>query len=131
MSEDQEQGMIVPAQRRAVAYIRHSGKDGETFRSFRAQLAEIRKAAHEKGEEVVFVYTDEGGTDGSRPGFEALANGVKAGEANFDSVMVWKYSRLARRGTELSEFRAMLAERGIDLVSVREPVMDLDSPRAG
>ena len=59
---------------------------------------------------------------------EALANGVKVGEANFDSVIVWSNSRAARRATELSEFRTMLAEKGIDLVSVREPVMDLDSP---
>jgi len=66
------------------------------------------------------VFVDHGvsGMARVRPELQRLLGAVGAG----DSIVVWKMDRLTRSLRHLLEFSEMLVERGVDLVSLNDPI---------
>ena len=111
----------------AVGYVRVSGggaDDQSTAltqeQSIPAQERAIMEYAEAHGVQIVAWYTDVGqGRD--LPGLERLMSGVGSPDLGFDTVLVWKFSRLNRDGVNRVQIMSELQEAGVTLVSVTEP----------
>ena len=93
------------------------------------QRAELLVEADARGWDVVAEYVDEGvsGAKAARPGLDRLL--ADARHRRFDAVVVWKLDRLARSLRHLLALKDELQERGIGLVSLRDPGFDTTSPQ--
>lgn len=112
----------------AAAYIRVS-TDDQTELSPDSQLLKIREYAKAHGFIVpdAYVYHDDGISGRSttrRKGFNAMIADAKSAKKPFDAILVWKFSRFARNREDSIVFKSMLKKRGIDVLSVSEPVGD-------
>ena len=118
--------------RRAAGFIRNSSANQvHTQLSIAAQKNEIEKFARANGLEIVGWYVNGGDDDaeddasegsGFLPAREALLADARSPERGFDTVLVWKFSRLSR---EIMEFRmivSVLKESGVTVTSVTETV---------
>lgn len=105
--------------RRCAIYARISVTKDESV-SIERTIEACEQYAAAYGWQVVGVFTDDGvSASDSRP--EARAGWRALTEAGgFDTVIVWKVDRLARRLTDFWSTYASLAERAISLVSVEE-----------
>lgn len=98
---------------RAAAYVRVS-TSGQTVEN---QLQDIRRAAEQRGWELVTVYKDEGisGAKGrdKRPEFDAMLKAAVRGE--FDVLMAWSVDRLGRSVADLVGSLGDLHAASVDL----------------
>lgn len=113
----------------AAAYIRVS-TDDQIEISPDSQLAEIRKYAEREGYLLLedHIYYDEGISGkkaDKRPGFQRMIATAKEGLANFDVILVWKFSRFARNQEESIFYKSILRSKcNVDVVSVTEPLIE-------
>jgi site-specific DNA recombinase len=108
--------------RRAALYIRVSTVDqAEHGYSIHAQKEILSQFASDKGYDVCNVYVDDGisgRTISARPQLQMLLNDAQ--DEQFDAVVVWNISRLARSAHDFSYISKLLFDNGITLISKTE-----------
>lgn len=113
---------VVTKQKRAVAYVRVSTTEqAEQGYSIDAQIQTIRQYCNRQGIDLVEVYADRGISGKSlqkRKRLQAMLAGAKNDE--FDMVVIWKNSRLARNVKLLLEIVDILQAHNIELYSISE-----------
>lgn len=74
--------------------------------------------------EVVKEYIDEGESALSvnRPAFLEMISETKKQIPPFQVILVWKLSRFARNRQDSILYKSMLGKRGIELISISEPI---------
>ena len=105
-----------------AGYIRVS--PGNTYadvqRSVAAQKQMLEKFTEEDGSGTIVWYVDI--DDGiAPPALQALLADAKAPNPGFDTVLVYKFSRMSRNLVNNIQIRAKLRESGVTVVSVSEP----------
>ncbi|MFZ5968302.1 MAG: recombinase family protein [Bacillota bacterium] len=115
--------------KRAVGYTRVSTKEqGEFGYSIDAQHQVIENYCRQHGYELVAIYEDKGVSGKSTEGRKALENLMTdARKGNFDLVLVWKTSRLARKQLDLLSIVSELGALNVSFKSCTEN-FDTDSP---
>ena len=114
----------------AAAYIRVS-TDRQTELSPESQLKEIRQFA-ERNDILLLedhIYRDDGisGTSvKNREDFLRMISAATKKPAEFDCVIVWKFSRFARSRQDSIVYKGMLKRNGVQVISVSEPLPDDD-----
>lgn len=114
----------------AAAYIRVS-TDRQTELSPESQLKEIRQFA-ERNDILLLenhIYRDDGisGTSvKNREDFLRMISAATRKPAEFDCVIVWKFSRFARSRQDSIVYKGMLKRNGVQVISVSEPLPDDD-----
>lgn len=107
-------------------YVRVSGDSQDVQNSIEAQIEECIRYAKANNMVIVKIYTDEAftGTISSRPGFQNLIADATSPDTQFHTILVWKLSRFARNKYDSVTYEHMLKKRGIQLISVTEPIDD-------
>jgi site-specific DNA recombinase len=109
---------------RCVIYARVSSEmQAEDETPIAGQLAECQAYAESRGWEVVDIYKDEGftGRNTDRPAFQKMMADAHPKPIPFEKIIVWKGSRIARNTEDRLACQSLLARKGIDIVSVKEP----------
>lgn len=74
------------------------------------------------------IFIEEEGVSGrkaeKREAFKQMIGIAKSGNKNFDTIIVWKYSRFARNQEESIFYKGMLKKNEINVVSISEPLID-------
>ena len=115
-----------------LIYARVSPKgsswDG-TETSIQMQIDYCREYIKFHGGEVFAVITDEfySGKDTARPGFSQIMEQLHAGNANWDTLIVYKLSRMSRNLRDGAEIFATLFEQGKGFISATEH-LDFSTP---
>jgi DNA invertase Pin-like site-specific DNA recombinase len=104
--------------RRVAAYLRCSTNDQNPEN----QLHSIKKYCECQGWELKHIYTDEGisGAKANRPQLDQLKADIIKGK--YDSVVVFKFDRLARSTSHLLECLQLFQRYSVDFVSVTEGI---------
>ena len=103
--------------------------DKQTELSPDSQIKVIRDYARSHGYILPnrLIFRDDG-ISGSvadkRPEFIRLIALSKEDPTPFETILLWKFSRFARNQEESIYYKAQLRRRGIDVVSVSEPIED-------
>ena len=112
----------------AAAYIRVSDNRQDEY-SPSSQLKLIRE--HAKKNDVIvpdeYVFYDDGISAKSakkRTAFNNMIALAKDKEHPFDIIYVWKFSRFARNQEESIVYKSLLKKKGVQVVSVSEPILD-------
>ena len=109
-------------------YARVSSAEQVDGHSLDFQVKDMREAAGRDGFTVVEVFRDEGvsaKTD-KRPEFQRMIADAKA--RRFVRIYVWKFDRFARNVHDAVVHKTLLKSVGVELVSVKEPLSDPQSP---
>ena len=117
---------------RAIVYARLSRDRDGTQTATARQLADCRKYADAKGWEIVAEHEDADLSAYSakvrRPGFEAVKEAVRAGDA--DVVLAWKLDRLLRRPRDFEDLWQLCEATGAHIATVTDGI-DTSTPMAG
>ena len=109
----------------AVAYARYSS-DNQREESISAQLRAIRAYATKNEIEIIREYVDEArsATTDDRPDFQRMVEDIRAGVISPDLVLVHKTDRFARNRYDAAVYKRQLAQAGVRVVAVDQPVDD-------
>ena len=111
------------APRTAVAYARYSSA-GQRDVSIDQQLNDIRAFAAREGYAIVHEYADHARSGykniSARTEFQAMITAASTG--TFDTVLTWKVDRFGRNRNDSSTYKARLADLGVSVVYVMEPI---------
>lgn len=115
----------------AALYVRVSSDRQDVDLSVSAQLKALRRYANEHEYRVVKEYVDEAetGRTSDRSGFREMIFGARQDPKPFDVILVWKYARFARNRQDSIVHKAMLRKKGIQVISVTEPIDDTPTGR--
>ena len=116
---------------RAVLYSRVSSDKQDIDLSISAQLKNLREYAARNGYTVVREFVDEAesGRTADRPAFREMVAMARHSPRPFDAVLIWKYSRFARRREDSIVYKTMLRKSGIQVISITEPFEDTPTGR--
>jgi len=91
------------------------------------QIADLRRYGEQRGFQVYKEYSYQGisGTKDRRPGLDELM--ADAQKRKFDTVLVWRFDRLARSTKHLITALEQFRHLGIDFISYQENI-DTSSP---
>lgn len=111
------------------ARVSPRGSDYEGETSIPMQINYCKEWVKFHAGEVVAVYSDEffSGKDTNRPEFQKMWKQVLSGQADFDTVIVYKISRLSRSQRDSVNLMADLFQHGMGFVSATEN-FDYSSP---
>jgi len=111
---------------KAVIYARVSSDKQDVDLSISAQLKAIRDYAARNEHVLVHEFMDEAesGKTSDRPEFRKMIAMARQEPKPFDMILIWKYSRFARNREDSIVYKAMLRKKGIQVVSITEPVED-------
>lgn len=112
----------------AAAYIRVSDERQDEY-SPDSQLKLINEYAKKNGYYVPqeYIFYDDGisaKTAKKRPEFNRMIALAKEKSAPFEAILVWKFSRFARNQEESIVYKNILRKKGIQVVSISEPIID-------
>ena len=112
----------------AAAYIRVS-TDDQTELSPDSQIKLIREYAKQHGYIVPkeYIFRDDGLSGKyaeKRPGFIQMIALAKQDPPPVSAVLLWKFSRFARNQEESIFYKSMIRRKGIEVLSVSEPIID-------
>ena len=112
-------------------YARVSSDRQDINNSIQAQIAECTEYARAHNMVVVEIYIDEAtsGRISSRPEFQRMISDGTGQERKFATVLVWKLSRFSRNILDSVVYQAMLEKRGVELISITEPIDDSPAGR--
>ena len=113
-----------------VLYVRVSSeKQAEKELSIPAQLKALREFATKNGHNVVREFVDEAESARSsdRPAFREMITLARLKPPLFDVVLVWKLSRFARNREDSIIYKSLLRKKGIQVISINEPIEDTPS----
>ena len=103
--------------KRVAIYTRVSTQEQST----KAQEAELKEFAKNRGWEVTRIYSDTiSGTKDSRPGLNQLM--ADCHSRKIDVVLVWKFDRFARSVSHLLRALEAFEELGVEFASISEQV---------
>ena len=111
----------------AAAYIRVSTSDQMEY-SPDSQLACILEYARKNGYRLPeeYIFREEDGVSGrgaeKRTEFRRMIAVAQRRPRPFDCILLWKFSRFARSRADSVLYKTMLRRRGIDVISVSEPL---------
>lgn len=114
---------------KAAVYLRVSTlEQAENGWSIEGQYKEIREFCDKEGYKVSRVYRDLGysGSTIERPGLEKLLEHSCIG--HFEKLLLWKYDRLSRDNMDFPALIHFLNKNDIEVISVKEPTPNDDSP---
>jgi len=98
-----------------------------------AQVDQMRAFAKAKGwrclDEYIFIDAGVSARTADRPDFQRMIALAKSPTPPFQKILVWKYSRFARNRDDSSLYKALLRRRGVELISISEPIDDSPSGR--
>lgn len=104
-----------------AVYIRVSSRKQKLV----SQLPDLKRWADAQAEPVVFYRDTFTGKTMDRPGWAKLQGAVERGDVS--TVVCWRLDRLGRTAKGLTALFADLAERGVNLVSLKDGI-DLSTP---
>ena len=107
-------------------YARVSSDRQDVDLSVAAQLRALRDYAEKNGYLVAREYVDEAesGRIADRPQFRKMLEEATRHNAPFHEILVWKFSRFARKREHAVAFKAMLRKKGVRVVSITEHADD-------
>ena len=111
-------------------YVRCSSeKQAEKELSIPTQLKALREFATKNGHHVVKEFVDEAESARSsdRPAFRDMIALARLRPLPFGAVLVWKLSRFARNREDSIIHKSLLRKRGIQVISINEPIEDTPS----
>ena len=111
---------------RAVAYLRVAA---ENIAALVEQQNMLQRFADANGYDVVQWYVEGYGVEMERNALSRLLADVASEGRDFNAVLVWNYSRLARNARRLSEISNTLRTNGVELVSVADDLCFADLER--
>jgi len=111
---------------RAAIYARVSSDRQDVDLSISAQLRTLREFAVRNGYQIVREYIDEAesGRTAARPAFREMISLAKTKQPPFDTILVWKLNRFARSRADSITYKTLLRNKGIEVISINEPVDD-------
>jgi len=117
--------------KKAALYARVSSDKQDTDLSISAQLRAIREYAAKNGYTIVREFIDEAetGTKASRPAFKDMIALARTKVPPFNAILVWKLNRFARSRADSITYKTLLRNKGIDVISINEPIDDSPSGR--
>lgn len=112
----------------AAAYIRVS-TDNQTELSPDSQIKVVQEYAKKNGYIVPkeYIFRDDGISGrhaDKRPQFNNMIAIAKQNPKPFSVILLWKFSRFARNQEESIFYKSMLRKRGIEVLSVSEPIIE-------
>jgi len=110
----------------AALYTRVSSDRQDVNLSISAQLRALRDFATRNGHQVIREFIDEAesGRTMARPAFKEMVSLVRLKNPPFEAILVWKLNRFARNREDSIIYKSLLRKRGIQVISVNEPVED-------
>lgn len=115
------------AARRAVIYARVSVTQDESV-SIERQIESAQQYAAARGWKVAGTYTDDGvSATYNRPDQRTAWRALLDSAESYDTVIVWKIDRLARKVMDFLRADETLSARGAGLVAVEQPI-DMTTP---
>ena len=117
--------------KKVAIYARVSSDKQDTDLSLSAQLRAIKDFAARNGHEVVREFVDEAetGRTAARPAFKEMLALAKTKQTPFSAILVWKLNRFARSRADSITYKTLLRNKGIDVVSINEPLDDSPTGR--
>ena len=115
---------------KAYAYVRvSSDSQAKKDLSIPSQLKLIREYAQKHNIQIVKEYADEGESalSANRPNFLKMIADAKRNEKGIKAILVWKLSRFARNREDSILYKALLKKKGIQVISISEPIDDSPS----
>jgi site-specific DNA recombinase len=111
---------------KVVIYARVSSDAQDVDLSLSAQLRSLREYAAKNGHEIVREFVDEAesGRSSDRPAFREMIALAKLKQPPFEAILVWKLNRFARSRIDSVTFKALLRNKGIQVISINEPTDD-------
>jgi site-specific DNA recombinase len=112
-------------------YARVSSDKQDTDLSISAQLRAIREYAVKNGYSIVREFIDEAesGRTASRPAFKEMIALARTKNPPFSAILVWKLNRFARSRADSITYKTLLRNKGIEVISINEPMDDSPSGR--
>jgi site-specific DNA recombinase len=116
---------------KAALYARVSSDAQDTDLSLSAQLRALRDYAQRNDYEVVGEFVDEvkSGRNADRPAFKEMIAIAKAKQPSFQAILVWKLNRFARNRADSIIYKTLLRNKGINVISINEPLDDSPTGR--
>lgn len=117
----QNDGMLL---KNAVAYLRVSTIEQVENYSLDNQLKDIQRQAESTGYTIVKVFNEEGKSakTAKRPQLIELLEYCRKNKHSITAVFIYRIDRMARNSDDYSLIKRKLAESGIILISVSEPI---------
>ena len=111
---------------RVAIYARVSSDAQDVNNSIAAQISECELYASRNHMAVVAIYVDkaESGQSDDRPQFQQMVADATAQDKPFAVILVWNFSRFSRNRMHNSLYKNRLKERGIRIISIKEPTDD-------
>jgi DNA invertase Pin-like site-specific DNA recombinase len=116
---------------RDVIYARVSSDKQDVDLSISAQLKALRERSARDENVLLYEFTDEAesGKTSDRPQFRKMIAMARQEPKPFDRILIWKFSRFARNREDSIVYKALLRKKGIQVVSINEPVEDTATGR--
>ena len=116
---------------KVAVYARVSSDKQDTDLSLSAQLRALKEYAQKGGHEVVREFIDEAesGRTSARPAFREMIALARTKNPPFEAILVWKLNRFARSRADSITYKTLLRNKGIDVISINEPVDDSPTGR--
>src|SRR3989337_1069548 len=107
-------------------YARVSSDKQDVDLSISAQLRSLREYASRNGHTIVKEYVDEAesGRTAERPAFQEMLAMARLKHPPFEAVLVWKLNRFSRSRADSVTYKTLLRNKGIEVISVNEPLDD-------
>ncbi len=108
-----------------------SERQAEKDLSIPAQLKALCNYATQHGFQVVREFIDEAetGRTTDRPAFREMISLARLKTPPFQSILVWKLSRFARNREDSIIYKSILRKKGIQVISINEPIDDSPAGR--
>ena len=110
----------------AAIYARVSSDNQDVENSVDAQVAKCREWGGRNGYVIVRVFIDRArsGRASNRPDFQEMLDVAGNSDCDFQTVLVWRFSRFYRDRIESAFYKERLRKNGVSVVSINEPVDD-------
>ncbi len=105
-------------------YARVSSDKQDVELSLSAQLKAAREYADRNDHSVKRTFLDEAksGRTADRPAFKEMIALAKSKNPPFEAILVWKLNRFSRSRADSAIYKTLLRSRGIEVISINEPV---------
>src|SRR3990172_4749174 len=116
---------------KVALYARVSSDKQDVDLSISAQLRALREYAQRNGHQILREFVDEAesGRTASRPAFKEMLALARLKQPPFEAILVWKLNRFARSRADSVTYKALLRNKGIDVISINEPMDDSPTGR--
>lgn len=116
---------------KAAIYARVSSDSQDVDLSISAQLRALRDYSAKHDYEIVREFVDEAesGRTAKRPAFREMIVMAKLKQPPFQAILVWKLNRFSRSRADSITYKTLLRNKGIDVISINEPMDDSPTGR--